>query len=109
MRSPHVRRWGVFTCCRGGGQAQVGSNGVAWRAHHSTLITPFTITATYFPKRAGPTITTATQMKWIIVSLCGTSGTQKEIERERERETKGERGEERRREGEKEEASTGRE
>lgn len=75
--------WGGLTCCWGWGQERVDSNGVTQHAHNSTLITPFTITATYFPERAGPTIITATQMKWIIVSLCGTSGNGGEKEREK--------------------------
>lgn len=79
-----LRAGGGLTCCWGWGQERVDSNGVTQHAHNSTLITPFTITVTYFPERAGPTIITATQMKWIIVSLCGTSGNGGERERVRE-------------------------
>lgn len=65
----------------GEGQEWVTCNGAALHCGHSTLITPFTITATYrhhpsppqLPERPGSTISTTTQMKWIIVSLCGIS------------------------------------
>lgn len=78
----------------GGGQAWVTCNGGVLHCGHSTLITPFTITATYcppptphkLPERPVPTISTMTQMKWIIVSLCGISwNTRVRQERRRER------------------------
>lgn len=58
---------------RRGGQEGVTCNGGALHCGRSTLITPFTITATYHPTPQEAAISTTTQMKWIIVSLCGIS------------------------------------
>lgn len=85
-------------------QAWVTCNGRVLHCGHSTLITPFTITATYcpptphkLPKRPVSTISTMTQMKWIIVSLCGISWDKSQTREEEgeERGTKWERGGER--------------